>query len=564
MQISFSTLLKWAMEALVVLLAIFSAWPFGSVHAYFQLILYIAVACLLACWAGRTILEGKPIWVPCVISAALAGMCVLAIVQILPMGKDWVQLLSPETARLDEFLMSPEEASSDGKVTLSVAPGNTQRMLLQLIAVVAVFCAVRANLRDPACFRRLAYLSAANGVMLTVIGLGQMVSTPPDTVFWYFPTDGQVFGPFICRNHFAYYVNLCVGLTAGLLMGTRCFLPAGPSSKGEFWRDLLRDPLVPWLGAALGIMVAGLLACLSRGGLIGLMIGGIAGLIILGPKRAARWGVWAVVPVVAGLLVFWMGHDRISHRWERLLDDNTLGDSRAVVWGRTIPLVARFPVLGSGLGSFGLVEPATRVPGDSFNFYAEHAHNDYLELWIEGGTGQIVLAAIVIVMILIKGIRAVRLQPFSPNGRLALGGVIGFISIVVHSFVDFGLHIPAISLFTAVVAAMLVNLGERAEPVAGPGTPLAAWVAWPLALLQAGALMAVAVFLVCRGHAEEQAERFHLASLSPRASESRRLEYLAAALAFAPDRADLQLARAKRADGAMAEEAHYPATDVCG
>lgn len=329
MQSRLSTLLNWAMEGLVLFLAVFSAWPFGSVHAYFQFILYIAVACLLACWAGRTILDGKPTWVPCAITAALAGMCVLAMVQILPMGADWIHLLSPEKARFDAFLLSPEEAN-DGVFTLSVAPGLTRRLLLQMIAVVAVFCAVH-NLRDPSSFRRLAYLSAANGVMLTVIGLGQMVSTAPDTVFWSFPTDGQVFGPFICRNHFAFYVNLCVGLTAGLLMGTRCFLPDGPLHKSS-WRDLFRDPLVLWLGTALGIMLAGLFACLSRGGLVGLTIGGIVGLIILGPKGAARWGAWAVIPLVAGALVVWMGYDRISQRWEKILDDNAHGEARAVVW----------------------------------------------------------------------------------------------------------------------------------------------------------------------------------------------------------------------------------------
>jgi O-antigen ligase/tetratricopeptide (TPR) repeat protein len=380
--------------------------------------------------------------------------------------------------------------------------------------------------------------------MLTVIGLGQMVSKAPDTVYWSFQTDGQVFGPFICRNHFAFYVNLCVGLTAGLLMGTRCFLPAGPLAKSS-WQDLFRDPLVLWLGTALGIMVAGLFGCLSRGGLVGLTIGGIVGLIVLGLKGATRWAAWGVVPLVAGLLVLWMGHDRISQRWEKILDDNAHGDARAIVWARTLPLVTRFPLVGSGLGTFGLVEPATRVPGDKFDLYNEHAHNDYLQLWIEGGAIQIVLAGIVIGLILFKGIRAVRRQPMSPNGRLALGGLIGFIAIVVHSFVDFGLHIPAVSLFTAIVAAMLVNLGEQAEPAGGPSVPPSAWVSWPLCILQAVALMAVALLLIQHGRAEEQAERFFLASRSPRAGESRRLDYLAAALAFAKeDRADLHLARA--------------------
>ena len=104
------------------------------------------------------------------------------------------------------------------------------------------------------------------------------------------------------------------------------------------------------------------------------------------------------------------------------------------------------------------------MPGDVFRSYYDDAHNDFLELWVEGGTIALVLAGMAIGLIVFKGIRAVRCQPLSPNGRLALGGLIGFIAVVVHSFVDFGLHIPAVSLFTAIVAAMLVNLSEQAEP----------------------------------------------------------------------------------------------------
>src|SRR5262249_38182480 len=87
--------------------------------------------------------------------------------------------------------------------------------------------------------------------------------------YWSVPTKGQVFGPFVCRNHAAYYLNLCLGLTAGLLLGTRYFLTSERSS----WRGIFRDPRVLWLICGIGIMFAGLIATLSRGGLIGLGIG---------------------------------------------------------------------------------------------------------------------------------------------------------------------------------------------------------------------------------------------------------------------------------------------------
>jgi tetratricopeptide (TPR) repeat protein len=95
-----------------------------------------------------------------------------------------------------------------------------------------------------------------------------------------------------------------------------------------------------------------------------------------------------------------------------------------------------------------------------------------------------------------------------------------------------------------VVAAMLANLAETPEPEAAtaarpeapsPRTELAA-------MLQAGALVVVAWFLVSAGHRAEQAERFRLAARQ--VPPDRAIAYLQAALRIAPDRSDLHVALA--------------------
>ena len=519
------------MEALVLFLAMVSAWPFGSVHAIVQSLLLAGVAILLGCWAARIILAGRPIWTPCPIAPCLAGVCLLALVQTLPLGESWVQWLAPETAALRQGVLAPDESLAQGPRepaedrsiagTLSLAPGATRRYLIQLIGVLAVFCVVRNNLREPGSFRRLAWFGAANGVLLTVVGLGQLASSPPETVFWSIPTQGSVFGPFICRNHAAFYLNLCLGLTTGLFLGTRCFIPmasGAAASCAASHGDLFRDPRVMWLASTLGILVTGLLFSLSRGGVLGLVIGGLVGLLVLRSRVAARWWAGGSVLAVTVMLTLWLGHERVSQRWENLWQDNAQGEARATVWARAFPLVGRFPLWGSGLGTFGLVEQTTRQPGDPSDIFHEHAHSDYLELWIEGGTSQLLLGGLVIGLVFAKGVQAVRRHEGTPNAGLACGGIIAFTAIVVHSFVDFGLHIAAVGLLAAVLAAMLANLAESGGPEeldARPAAPGA--VRWSGALLQAGALLAVAALPhQFRRARKRRRSRFRLAELAAR------------------------------------------------
>jgi O-antigen ligase/tetratricopeptide (TPR) repeat protein len=544
-----------AMEGVVLFLVVFSAWPFGSVHRYFQWVLLLGVGMLLILWAARVVAEGRGRWVACPITIGLALLFTLGMVQVVPLDAGSVSRLSPETATQQEFVLPSAPELSDAGVsdpgvrTLSFDVAATRVCLLQLVAIVALFAAVRNNLRDPGCFYRLAWFGTANGVVLALVGMGQLASSPPNVVLWSFHTEGAVFGTFICRNHFAYYANLCLGLTTGLLLGTRYFLTApasarrpGPSA-GASWRAIVRDPRVLWLAVCLMVLGAGLLACLSRGGVFGLLAGASGAAVLLIARRATpRWALAAAVGTSTVLFVGWLGFDRVARRWEQTWIDSA-GENRPAVWRRSLDLVARFPITGTGLGTFGVAEPQTRRPGDPANVFWDHAHNDFLELWVEGGTPQLLVALAVIALVLCQGVRAFWRHGDTGIGRLALGGLVGFIAVTVQSFVDFGLHIPAVAVLAAVVAAMLANLAEA--PTAGESSSEAA----PAALLprarlgalaQAIALVVVALFLVFEGRRLERAERYRLAAW--RSVDDRRIEYLRSAIALAPAQADLHIA----------------------
>src|SRR5262249_22196912 len=123
--------------------------------------------------------------------------------------------------------------------TLSLYPGATREEIIRLVAVFSLFAVVRGAGDAGASLRRLSVAAVANGALLALFALVQFVTSRHDLLYWSYPTRGLGFGPFICRNHFAFYMNLCVGLGLGLLLGpplgggspdpppTRVTVPAG-------------------------------------------------------------------------------------------------------------------------------------------------------------------------------------------------------------------------------------------------------------------------------------------------------------------------------------------------
>jgi O-antigen ligase/tetratricopeptide (TPR) repeat protein len=569
-----STLLAGAIEALVAALALGSVWPFGSVHAFVQAILLAGIGLVLALWAARVAVEGRPIWRSCALVACAAAFCCVPALQTMRLAPSAVEWLSPATAEsyralrpsaADEPLASDARIGNEERLTLSFDAGATRKGLLRLIGLAALFAAIRNNLAGPGSATRFAWWCVANGVLLATVGLGQMTSSPANVVFWMVPTEGQVFGPFVCRNHAAYVLNLAVGCALGLLMGSRCFAYEGARDVRARWTDLIREPRVAWLLCALGVLAAGLTATLSRGGMLGLLLGAAMGLAALGGGIGRRLR-WAIVPAAVIALAFlgFSGFDRVGGRWEKLVDDNVSPESRAAVWARTFPLVGRFPVWGTGWDTFMLVEPLTRQPGDPYRMAHQHAHNDLLQLWIEGGTAQLAIAVILLFLVFRCGFVAVVHHRHSAVGPLAAGTLVGLTAVVLHSFVDFGLHVPSIALLTTVMAAYLTNLANAPVRVphvrrgrAGESTLLLRGVA----VAQFAGLILVAIYLARVGWRQQESERYRLAAAWT--NSERKIAYLAAASALTPDQVEPRIewanAHAQRAEqrahvlGALAE-----------
>jgi O-antigen ligase len=478
------------MEVLLLAAVVISPWPFGSVEPPAEASLYALVAVLLVLWGVRMILDGEFRWQHCPVAFCLSSLFLLAFVQTIPLSTEVLERLSPPTARLYALLLptpleqiadADEDTAASG-FPLSFYPAGTRRAALRLLAVTLVFCVVRNNLASVASLRRLSAVAVMNGAMLSILGIVHLFSARPGYVYWNLQTGGTVFGPFICRNHFPFYVNMCLGLGLGLLLSLKTRTSPGGHQRQrwslrqlqEMVHELLSHPWAPWVTLALGLCAAGTLFSLSRGGMLTLFatilvclalawrIGGRSALVSA-QSLALLFGALLSLSVA-----YWFGYDQITARAESLLTKDASEETRLPMWLRGLRIAWDFPVLGTGQGTFQYIEPLYRTDAAEEAFYFDHAHNEYIEALAEGGVIRLALSLFGIALLWRFGLRALRRYRGSSSAGLIWGALFALCTLVIHSMVDFGVHVPAITLLAAVVAAQLCGRGD------GAGAPQAA------------------------------------------------------------------------------------------
>ena len=468
-----------AIEGVVLLMVALTPWSFGSVEPRFEFYSYVGIAVLLALWGARTLLEGRFTWQRCPVALCLAAFFMYAVWQIMPLSPGTVASLSPSTNRvLTELVPEQSEAlSGDAErpavatpvgSTLSLYPGATRTELTRILAVFLLFAVVVNNLGTSASLQRLSIVAVANGAALALFGLVQFFTTEARNVlYWSVESDGTPFGPFVNRNHFAFYVNLCIGLGLGLLAYRGIRSPIGKELEAagiwgsEYWRrrlhDVLSDPASLWVAAGLGLMMSSVPFCLSRGGVMALLGAlGVCAVVYLTFSRGNwRTGSMVVSITMALGLLTWFGWDPVMDRLATIFSGEALAHSRAPIWSLCWPLIMDFPIWGTGFGTFQYVEPMYLHTPDMVGQLYAFAHNDYLEAVIEGGIVRLLLSLVTIGIVVGLGCMAFRNWLHKPDSGLVLGAMFAFTTTVIHSMGEFGLRIPAIVILVTVIAAQL-------------------------------------------------------------------------------------------------------------
>jgi O-antigen ligase/tetratricopeptide (TPR) repeat protein len=421
---------------------------FGTVEFWSLAIMEALCVSLFLLWALRTLRAGtiaKFIEPPLLVPVGL--LLGLSIIQIIPMPPSFLKILSPETYRV--YYGTFFHPGALPWHTLSLYPHATVLEIVRLISYICVFFLTVQILKDKQSIERMTAAILVAGAGIALLGIFQMILWN-GKLLWFrqLSHGGTPFGPYVNRNHFAGLMELLIPVCVGTLLHV---LPPVRNKHGlkgalsDFFADGRTNSAL-LLSASAVVMITSLFLCLSRGGIIGLSLSmllfGVMLFIRNSTKKKGRTIVLLFLIIL--LSVGWFGWKPVIARFEKM-GHTGLSEYRIQNWRDSVKILKGFPLLGTGLGTYEHVYPRYKtVPAQE---RWEHAHNDYLEGAVElGAAGALVALGIVISFYrAMFGILRKRKSLYSR--LLGIGGMAGVTGILVHSFVDFNLHVGANGLY---------------------------------------------------------------------------------------------------------------------
>jgi O-antigen ligase len=330
---------------------------------------------------------------------------------------------------------------------LTASPFTTRSELQLLLSMLVFLFLAAQSFRTLTDWRGFAWFVMIFAFLVSGLGILQQL-TFNGKLYWFreMHYGGIPFGPYANRNHFAGFAELVLPMALVPLL------------LGRVRRE--RRVIVGILAV---IPLAALMLSASRGGIISVGAELAFLVLVLGLRRAMGRHLVAggVVLLLAFVIVSWLGVNQILSRFSGLQTLEVTASKRASMRHGAWRIFLDHPVLGTGLGTLQQVYPPyeTLYDGKIVN----HAHNDYLEVLAESGLVGGICCAWFIATLFIGALRFLQSEDTFQN-TLRLCGWTACCGLLVHSLVDFNLHIPANLLLF-----LLMSLLATAE--IQPGVP---------------------------------------------------------------------------------------------
>ena len=420
-----------------------AAIPYGTVEPWFKL-LFVFLTCVFVVFRILDgIITNTPIFSNKLFFAPLLGILLLAVFQIIPFS----------AFSQSPFFQSP----------VSVDVFETKNFILVFVGLLITGEILLLYTTSEKRMRHLVYLVFAISLGSTLFGFARVLFLDGGNNFLssYFNKKIQ-FAQFVNQNHYAYLVEMNLGLLLGLQLKT----------KLEQWQK----PLY-WIMTAISCF--SIIWINSRGAILS-MVGLSLFTVLLyfftrqkdyyvkmdSPRRIS-WKQKYLKPILTAILfssllfgfaafiVSFVGGDPVVSRIETIqaeINENKSGKtSRREIWLATLELIKENPILGVGFGGYPIA--ITAFDKSSGELALQQAHNDYLEVLASGGIVAFGLLLIFIILLF----KRISLQIKSGNNfrqGICFGATVGIFGIMLHSMVEFGLHI----IINALVLIILIVL----------------------------------------------------------------------------------------------------------
>jgi O-antigen ligase len=462
METSFRERLRRFLEGVifcgVLTLISLTAVPYGTVDAWWESIFESAAFILGILWILEATLGCSGLVREHRLLLPLFALVVFALIQSLPLGKS---------------AGGPALAGTFVNHAASADPFETWRFALKLSAITLTLGLLLRYVSSVTRLQILIYVVI--GIALASALFGLLRAELPRSVWdptWSRLTPDQSYGQFENRNHFAFLMEMAIGLVLGLMVSGRA----------------LRTRLALYFLSGLALWAA-LLLTHSRGGVLSLMLEIPFFFFLYGRFRnvpdsknnpapegkrsfsLAKKVVFAtfILAAVAASVIL-IGGDETITRFESTPDEfaaRNVGPPKILrpqIWRGTLELIKDHPLVGVGFAGYSVAIP--RYLRSSGEWALQQAHNDYLEVLASGG----VIGGALLAWFLSIFAKTTLNRPRSDSQStraVKCGAVAGLFAVAVHSLFDFGLHITVNSLICTALVVVAVKSGNVVDAQRG-------------------------------------------------------------------------------------------------
>jgi O-antigen ligase len=415
---------------------------FGAVDVWALGLLSLFVGITTFLWLVDAWRTGNFIFSTSWLQIPLAGLVLIGLIQLLPL----------RSANISSELLGVPAAN-----TLSLAPSLTRFAVVQLVTYLAYFAAALAFINNQKRLWKTVLTVIIFGALISFFGILQKLANLEGIYGARQTPDAITFASYVNQSHFAALMEMTLALTLGLLF-----------SKGAG-----KDKQIFLITASV-IMGIAILFTGARGGLLSLLaiLGFIIAANLLSRHResaeenlddgektsgfrrnlALIGGGLAIVFGLFGAVVMLGGDESLLRGIGLTINPQDISNGRSHFWQVALKIISDYPILGTGLDSFGVA--FTRYDTWNGSLRIEQAHNDYLQILADGGILGLLCVAVFIALLFKQSLRVITKSSDNFRRNTAVGALAGCFGIMIHSFFDFPLRTPANGYFFLLLAAL--------------------------------------------------------------------------------------------------------------
>lgn len=385
----------------------------------------------------------------------LVILFLIPLLQLIPLPFQlWLHL--PGHSQYAQGLLITGNHLADGARAASLVPSLTEFSLLALLPPVMVFLFTLSLPREQIKTAVIVLLAIAS--FQAILGLMQYGAGAESFLRLNNNIAGKAAtGTYANRDHLAGFLEMVLPLALAMLTAS-----IGNSHATRRHTRNLRQRLaamtathlnqaVVYAVIAIAILL-GLIFTQSRTGVVLSMLVILLSTLSFATRIGGK-NVYGIIGTFAAIGLMLAVEIGLAPVLNRFVVQDPLQDARWLIFSDVANAIGEFFPLGSGAGTFNQVYP--HFQGYAFaDKFVNRAHNDYLEWIMEGGLLAAVLILVFFVLYFKRWIKVWKRGDWKTLNFIQVGAGIGLFVMMLHTFVDFNLHIPANQIYFAFLAAL--------------------------------------------------------------------------------------------------------------